>query len=297
MRDSMNIENITIEQLQMHKLLSLANGNAALLYLYLRSGNPIAQAAADLGLPANQLALAEASLRQMGLWAEDVTATFVPGERPAYSETDVMTAMDTDMDFRSLYGEVQRLLGKVLTTEELKLLLGLRRYLGLPNDVISILVYYCKDRARQRGSLRNPSLRAIEKEAYLWAEQGIETLEQAAAYMQAQNLKNSRLERLKQVIQVRGRNLTPGEERYATGWLDMGFDEEAIAIAYERTCLNTGGLNWAYMNKILQLWHEAGLHTAEEVKHGDRKPAVPKGASGQLGQAELEAIAKIMQEG
>ncbi len=293
----MNIEKITIDQSQLHKLLSLANGSAALLYLYLRSGNSIANAACDLGLNANQIALSEAALRQMGLWAEDVKTTFVPGERPTYSEADVMTAMDTDMDFRSLYGEVQRLLGKVLTTEELKLLLGLRRYLGLPNDVISVLVYYCKDRARQRGSLRNPSLRTIEKEAYQWAEQGIDTLEQAAAYIQTQNLKNSRLERLKKVIQVRGRNLTAGEERYATNWLDMGFDEDAIAIAYERTCLNTGGLNWAYMNKILQRWHEAGLHTAAEVKQGDRKPAVPKGASGQLGQAELEAIAKIMQEG
>lgn len=293
----MNIENITIEKQQLHKLLSLANGNAALLYLYLHSGNPIAQASQDLGLPANQIALAEAALRQMGLWAEDAKVTFVPGERPTYSEGDVMAAMDTDMDFRSLYGEVQRLLGKVLTTEELKLLLGLRRYLGLPNDVISVLVYYCKDRARQRGSLRTPSLRTIEKEAYHWAEQGIETLEQAAAYMQTQNLKNTRIERLKKIIQVRGRNLTAGEERYANSWLEMGFEEEAIAIAYERTCLNTGGLNWAYMNKILQRWHEAGLHTAAEVKQGDRKPAVPKGASGQLGQAELEAIAKIMQEG
>ena len=293
----MNIENVTIEQTQLHKLLSLANGNAALLYLYLRSGNSITQAPQDLGLPANQISLAEASLRQMGLWQEEAKTTFVPGERPSYSETDLMTAMDTDMDFRSLYGEVQRLLGKVLTTEELKLLLGLHRYLGLPNDVISVLVYYCKDRARQKGNLRTPALRTIEKEAYVWAEQGIDTLEQAAAYIQAQNLRNSQLERLKRIIQVRGRNLTAGEERYAKSWLEMGFEEEALATAYERTCLNTGGLNWAYMNKILQRWHEAGLHTAEEVKRGDRKPSVPKGASGELGQAELEAIAKIMQEG
>lgn len=293
----MNIENITIEQPQLHKLFSLANGTAALLYLYLRSGNTMEHASKELNLPASQIALAEASLRQMGLLHSEPKAAFVPGERPVYSETDVMTAMDSDMDFRSLYGEVQRLLGKVLTTEELKLLLALRRYLGLPNDVISVLVYYCKDRARQRGNTRNPSLRAIEKEAYHWAEQGIETLEQAAAYIQAQNLKNSRLERLKRTIQIRGRNLTAGEERYAVTWLEMGFDEDAVAMAYERTCLNTGGLNWPYMNKILQRWHEAGLHTAEEVKRGDRKPAVPKGASGQLGQAELEAIAKIMQEG
>ena len=69
-----------------------------------------------------------------------------------------------------------------------------------------------------------------------------------------------------------------------------------IAMAYERTCLNTGGLNWAYMNKILQRWAKEGLTTAEAVKNGDAK-APPKGASGQLGQAELEAIQRVLREG
>lgn len=292
----MNIENITLDQNQLRKLLGLGNPEATLLYLYLRSGNLPENAARELGLQEKQVSLAQASLQQLGLYTRE-KVTFVPGERPAYTEGDVMTAMDTDGDFRSLYGEVQRLLGKVLTTEELKLLLGIRRYFGLPNEVISVLVYYCKERSRQRGSSRNPSLRTIEKEACLWAEQGIETLEQAAAYIQAQNLKNTHLERLKQRLQIRGRNLTAGEERYASTWLEMGFDEEALAMAYEKTCLNTGGLNWAYMNKILQRWHEAGLHTAAQVRQGDRRKAVPKGASGELGQAELDAIARIMQEG
>ena len=74
-------------------------------------------------------------------------------------------------------------------------------------------------------------------------------------------------------------------------------EEDAIAIAYERTCLNTGGLNWAYMNKILQRWHSQGLHSAEEVRSGDQKGGVPKGASGELGAAELEAIHRVLQEG
>ena len=293
----MNIENITIDANQLRRLLGLGNPEAALLYLYLRSGNSTDTAARELGMQDNQVALAQADLRQLGLWEQDRRSSFVPGERPAYTETDVLTAMDSDGDFRSLYGEVQRLLGKVLTTEELKLLLGIRRYFGLPNDVISVLVYYCKERSRQRGSLRNPSLRSIEKEACLWAEEGIETLEQAAAYIRAQNLKNTQLERLKRLLQIRGRNLTAGEERYALSWMEMGFDEEALSMAYEKTCLNTGGLNWAYMNKILQRWHESGLHTAAQVRQGDRRKAVPKGASGELGQAELEAIAKVMQEG
>ena len=293
----MNTERLIIEPEQLRKLLS-AGADAALMYLYLHGGNPPETAAEQLRMSASAAGCAQATLRQLGLWSSETRATFVPGQRPGYSETDVLTAMDTDMDFRILYSEVQRLLGRSLNTEELKILLGFVRYLGLPSDVISVLVCYCKDRNRQRGSLRNPSLRTIEKEAYIWAEKGIDSLEEAAAYIQAQNLRNSRLEQLKRLLQIRGRNLTAGEERYADAWLKLPFEDEVLALAYERTCLNTGGLNWAYMNKILQRWSEAGLYTLQAVKSGDKRPAaVPQGASGELGQAEIEAIARMMREG
>ena len=122
-------------------------------------------------------------------------------------------------------------------------------------------------------------------------------MEEAAAFIQLQNKRNSQLGRLMQAMQIRGRNLTPGEEKYAKQWLDMGFDVDAVEIAYERTCLNTGGLNWAYMNKIMTRWYEAGLMNAEQIKQGDQKTKVPKGASGQLGAAELENIQRLLQEG
>ena len=159
-----------------------------------------------------------------------------------------------------------------------------------------MLVCYCKDRARQRGSLRNPSLRTIEKEAYAWAERGIDSMEEAAAFIQNQNVRNLRMKRMMNLLQIRGRSLTAAEERYAQSWLDAGLEEELITMAYERTCLNTGGLNWPYMNKILQRWQEQGFRTAEDVQSGDRKP-VPKGASGQLGEAELRNLQRVLQEG
>lgn len=277
------------------KLLAAASPDASLLYIYLKAGNPMSSAEAELSLSPSRISCAGATLRQLGLIADERPAPMLPGERPSYSEQDVLTAMEDDNTFRGLYSEVQRLLGKTLNTEELKILLGFTRYLGMSADVISVLVCYCKDRARQRGSIRNPSLRTIEKEAYAWAEQGIDTMEDAAAFIREQNIRSSRLSRLKEILQIRGRNLTAAEDRYAQSWLDMGFQEELISMAYERTCLNTGGLNWAYMNKILQRWQEQGFTSAEEVRNGDRKP--PKGASGQLGQAELEAIQRALKEG
>lgn len=99
-----------------------------------------------------------------------------------------------------------------------------------------------------------------------------------------------------ELLQIRGRALTPPEEKYAQSWLDAGFEDGAISMAYERTCLNTGGLNWSYMNKILQRWAKAGLTTAEAIRQGETK-LPPKGASGQLGEAELEAIQRVLREG
>ena len=44
----MNIEKITVEPDVLRKLFALGNGNAALLYLYLHSGNSLQQAAREL---------------------------------------------------------------------------------------------------------------------------------------------------------------------------------------------------------------------------------------------------------
>lgn len=292
----MNTVDLSIEQSDMRKLLGAASGDAALLYLYLRSGNDLEEAANALNLTESRLSCAAATLRQLGLWQQE-RKIVIAGERPTYSENDVLSAMDHDRDFRGLYGEIQRLMGRNLNTEEMKIVLGFVRYLGLAPEVVCLLVGYCKERARERGSLRNPSLRTIEKEAYAWAEQGIDTMEDAAAYIQRKSQQRSQLGQLMKTLQIRNRSLTPSEEKYAKAWLEMGFHMDVIAVAYDRTCLNTGNMNWAYMNRILTRWHEAGIATVEDIEMKDQKKNVPKGASGQLGTAELEAIQRLLQEG
>lgn len=291
----MNIQSLHIDSADLRKLFGTASGDAALLYLFIRSGNAPELAVEQLHFTSTRFSCAAATLRQLGLWPEENRRAVAPGERPQYSEKDVLAAMDQEQSFRLLRGEVQRLLGRNLNTEDLKILLGFVHYLGLPTEVISVLVSFCKDRARLRGNLRSPSLRTIEKEAYNWAEQGIDTLEAAAAYIQAQNNRYSQLHQLLETLQIRGRNLTPAEERFANAWLGMGFSKEVIAIAYERTCLNTGGLNWNYMNKILTRWAEAGFKTAEDIRNGDRKNT-DKAAPRQLDDDDRAAIARMLQE-
>lgn len=291
----MNVTDVNISREDARKLLLTRSADAALLYLYMQCGNDPAEAQQTLFLSSSRMDCACATLRQLGLWPTEKKTMLPTGERPNYSEKDVADALDADASFRSLYGEVQRVLGKVLNTEELKILLSFIRYLGMTPDVIAVLVNYCKDRARQKGG-RAPSLRAIEKEAYYWAERGIETMEEAAAFIQTQNAHNARMAHIKHLLQIRGRRLTTAEERYASEWAEMGFEDGAILMAYERTCINTGGLKWPYLNSILKRWHEKGLHTVEQINSGDQK-AAPKQERRDLSPDEYAAIQKMLQEG
>jgi len=64
---------IQINHTDLHKLLCAASGDAALLYLYIHSGNSPENAQNTLKLSDNRLACATATLRQLGLWPEKKT--------------------------------------------------------------------------------------------------------------------------------------------------------------------------------------------------------------------------------
>ena len=134
----------------------------------------------------------------------------------------------------------------------------------------------------------------IEKEAYRWSDEGIETLEDAFAYIHKKDQQNTAISRVMKVLQIRGRTLTPPEEKYINEWLQAGITADLIRLAYEKTCEKTGGLNWPYMNKILTSWKQEGYRSPAEVRTRGRKQDIPQGASGQIGEAELEAIHRIL---
>ena len=261
---------VIVTQQNIRKLLAAGNGDSALLYLCRAAG--FSEVAT--GFTEARLNSAAALLRQLGLDDSQNPKFQAPAERPEYTEEDVQRQLELPRSgFRKLMGEVQRCLGKVLSTEELKILLSMVEYLGLPAEVVSILVHYCVERSRSRGNGRMPSMRIVEKEAYPWADERIDTVEKAAAFIQNQNRLGFRMQELCKLLGISGRRLTPGEERYMEAWVDMGFSNEVIAMAYERTCENTGSLTWKYMHRILESWNSQGLRTPEQIRAMDRKPS------------------------
>lgn len=268
---------IRLDEQELRRLLGSGNGDACLLYLHIKFHGALilSEAAEALHMDDQRLELAMSLLTQLGL----VTAPTAPtAQHPVpqphrYTEQDVLDAQQRDPKFKLLVGEAQRRLGRTLSGEELKTLLGLRDYLRLPTEVIGLLIHYCIQRSRSRGNSRMPSMRVIEREGYEWSEQGIETVETAAQYMNEQLQKYAAARRYQNILGIHERRLSAGEERYLLQWAQMRLPDDVIALAYERTCLSTGGLKWPYMDAILHRWEEQGLRTLAQIEQGDLKPA------------------------
>ena len=87
-------ESVNISQNDMRKLLSAASPDASLLYLYIQGGNLMEHAEQELGLNPSRLNTAAATLRQLGLICDDRRCPIAPGERPGYSERDILELLD-----------------------------------------------------------------------------------------------------------------------------------------------------------------------------------------------------------
>lgn len=258
---------------------------------------------AALDFTGERMRIASEQLRLLGCGEAPAKTKLSPPPKREYTQADLEEAMRAKGgSFNHFVGDVQCRLGRTLSTEELKILLGFLDYLRMPMEVASLLLCYCVDRNRQKG-MRAPSMRAIEKEAYHWADENIDSMETALQYIQTQNQIRSRISRLRAMMQIDGRKLTSGEEQYMTRWIQWGFPDDVIRLAYEKTCMNTGGLKWAYMNSILQSWQEKNLHTVQDIAQGDSAPK-RKNDRGMyqthnqttLSPLEREAIASALEE-
>lgn len=291
------------------QLFKLDSGDAALLYLYLlRHGGT-----AGLKWPHARLHGALEGLRSLGLApGEALPAPEPPAPEPPppeYSTEDITQALaDNSSTFPALAAEVERRLGKRLSAADLKDLYTLYDHLALPTEVILLLVGWCiEETARKYGPGRKPFLSQIRKEGFSWARLGIDTIERAEERIAKLTRLRSRESEVLRLLDITPRPLVQREKDYIAAWDEMGFDNEAIRMAYERTILKKQSMDWGYMNGILRRWHEKGLHTAAAVRTGDRdprpiqaggarKPAAPDPGQEQRAREDMERMRRLMEQ-
>lgn len=306
-------ESIVLSGPVSRRLIEGGDGDAALLYIaVLKNHGSIddERLRALLSWPPDRFQRALGILVRQGLVALPRQGNAPPppppappaaDQRPEYTRADMARALEGE-EFAGLTQAVEQKLGKKLTTPDVSVLLGLYDQLGLPADVIFLLVGFCVERAAlQGGRGRRLTMRQIEKEGFIWARLGLMDQAAASAYINKYHQDRAALPRLMALLRLGDRQPSPTEERYLLSWNDMGFDSEVIESAYDKTILKCKELRWAYMDKILKNWHAKGLHTVKEVAGGDRpaprrEPAGPATAAGPAAQDDMARMEQYLRQ-
>lgn len=276
---------VVLRPTEIDRLLQRRDGDAALLYLCLRRsdrGVTPAELMERLGWSELKLSAAESTLQQMGL-IDAPAAREIPApaeERVSYTAADLAEMLERDDGFRILVPQTEEKLGKKLKTADLQVLAGLYDDLGMPPDVIYLLISHCVEQSQRRfGPGRRPTMRQIEKEGYYWTRLGIFDQERAAAYLKDWADKQERMSRYLQVLGLGNRRPVDSEQRYITDWIDKGISPELVALAYDKTIFYKKELNWRYLNGILRKWRENGWSSVEEVERGNARPSTRDNSS------------------
>ncbi len=255
-------------------LLTAADSDAALLYLCLAAEknssilkwNPARLEAAQTALITLKLIDAETPVRPEPPQKLQVEAP------PDYDRTDITLALQNEKGFAALLPEVERLLGKALSPFELKLLFTIYDYLGLPPEVILVLVGWCVEEATQKyGAGRRPTLTSIKNEAHRWQRAGVDSLDTADAHVRRLTEESNRSMQIMELVGIRGRRPVEGERNYLKQWINLQFTDDVLQLAYEKTLFQLQKFSWSYMNSILTSWKKQGLTTVREIEAGENK--------------------------
>ena len=190
----------------------------------------------------------------------------IASQRPEYSPAELAVYMQKSESMKKLFQSAQQKLGKMLNHNDMSMLFSFHDWLGLPVDVIELLLSYCTANG-------HCGMRYIEKVALGWAEEGITTEEKAVEYIEL------RKTGFRTIMKAFGQNRLPvaAEETYMKTWLqDYKLPMDVVKMACERTVMQTGKASFAYADKILASWKAAGVKSLADVEGLDKAYAAKK---------------------
>ncbi len=173
--------------------------------------------------------------------------------------------MSESESVRYLMQEAEATLGKTLSPAMTSLLLTITDDYGLPVEVTVMLLHYAKE-------VQKTGTAYIDSVARDWAESGIFTLEAAERKLQELSQRRLAWGMVESAAGLPRRSPSKREEEAATRWVyQWGFSREMLSAAYDRCADNTGKFSAAYINKVLEGWHNAGIRTVEQLQEAERQ--------------------------
>ena len=197
---------------------------------------------------------------------------------PRYNTDEAARFLSRNPGTAGLIDCCQQELGKIFTTAESEIVIGLLDYLSLDSDYILLLCAHSAKRGKR-------SLRYIEKQAITLHDKGIVTYEQLELHLKRQDAADDAEAALRDMFGIGKRALIAKEKQAFFRWsAEWEMPAEVISMAYEIAVRKTGEASVPYTNAILEKWHAEGLKTAAEVEayeqeHHPSGAAAPAGSS------------------
>ncbi len=160
---------------------------------------------------------------------------------------------------KSLIDACQQTAGKVLTTAEINIIVGMHEELSLPSDYILMLVHYCYENDKR-------SMKYVEKVAFSLCESGILTSKDLEIHLEEKRKFASFEWQLKKMFGIGERDFTKKQASLVSKWeKEYETSIEILGLAYDITVDSINKADFNYIDKILTSWHENGLKTEEEI--------------------------------
>ena len=256
----------------MAALLALAAGNDA------GAGADPEEAASLAGITAAQLDAAIAFWRGAGVLT--VSASDDGGQKETSSDVkppkkirpeqrspelsgDEVEAMITESpERRSLLNECQQTMGHIFNNAESAVILSMREYMGLDDEYILLLLAHVARRGKR-------SVKYAEKMAYTLYERGVDTTESLEEYVTWLESSGELEGRFRTLCGMGSRKFTQKERDFFERWTrQFGFGYDMLEAAYSATVDAIGKFSMAYMNRVLESWHEKGITEPDGTHSG-----------------------------
>ena len=179
---------------------------------------------------------------------------------PSYTSEETTSFMEMNEETSALLDSCQQIIGKMFSTAETNIIIGLMDHLGLSEDYIVLLFAHAAKKDRR-------SVRYVEKLAIDLFDKGITEYSALVEELQSMEEAESRESVVRRIFGLGKRSLTKKEKEFVNNWcVTWNFGEDIIRQAYEITVANTNEAAMPYANAILEKWNKNGLKTAEEVE-------------------------------
>ncbi|MDE7313478.1 MAG: DnaD domain protein [Eubacterium sp.] len=177
-------------------------------------------------------------------------------ERTEYSRNQLALLSESESVQEILF-VTERYLGHPLNNTEIQMILYWLDKLKFSPSLVEYLIEQCVAK-------NHLSIRYMDKIALSWAEAGIRTLTDAKQALQHHG---NAVYAVQKAFGISNRTLAEAELKYVHKWSEeLGFSDEVIALACEKTILRIHQISFDYADSILQNWKQHNVRTLNDVK-------------------------------